>query len=141
MSRIAITACGGVLFREHNSEMYVLLIKRRGFWDIPKGKIEEGESLEMCARREVAEEVGCILPDIVGSLGVTYHEYEMYDEVYAKTTWWYTMITDTHEFTPQAEEDIEEVLWVELREARRLVSFDNLKLVLERFEEWLSRRI
>ncbi len=140
MSRKAITACGGVLFEERNGEMYVLLIRRRGLWDIPKGKIEEGESLEMCARREVAEEVGCILPDIVGSLGSTYHEYEMYDEVFIKTTWWYVMVTQSHEFTPQIEEDIEEVRWVELSEAGTLVSFDNLNRVLERFEEWLNRR-
>jgi 8-oxo-dGTP pyrophosphatase MutT (NUDIX family) len=140
LSRIAITACGGVLFREYNRERYVLLIRRRGFWDIPKGKIEEGESLEMCARREVAEEVGCDLPKIVGSLGSTYHEYEMYDEAIAKTTWWFVMVTQFQEFTPQVEEDIEEVRWVELGEARAMVSFDNLKLVLERFEEWLCRR-
>lgn len=139
MSRIAVTACGGVLFHEHNGEIYVLLIRRRGFWDIPKGKIEEGESREMCARREVAEEVGCELPEIVDSLGYTYHEYEMADGMYAKTTWWYVMITNSQDFTPQTEEDIEEVRWVELREAGTLVSFDNLKRVLERFEEWVSR--
>ena len=73
-----ISAAGGVLFNivEGLDEPKVLLIYRNGFWDIPKGKLEKGESIPQCAVREVAEETGSELPLIISDLGTTYHEYE-----------------------------------------------------------------
>ena len=50
-----VHACGGVVRNDKND---VLLIKRMGLWDLPKGKLEKGESYEECAKREVVEETG-----------------------------------------------------------------------------------
>ena len=97
-----IRAGGGVLYRYNNSEMEVLLIKRNGVWDLPKGKLEEGEEIDQCAVREVAEEVGIGLPDIDQYLCNTYHEYEESGELVGKTTVWYSMIHKPHvEMIPQ----------------------------------------
>lgn len=132
MKPIDITACGGVLFRIKSGEAEILLIKRNGFWDIPKGKIEGNETLEMCAARELMEEVGCEMPHIVTTLGTTNHSYEMEGSVFDKITWWYLMIVKEFKPVPQREEAIEQARWVTLKKAGEMVAYDNLKSVIKR---------
>jgi hypothetical protein len=50
-----IEAAGGVV---QNDDKEILFIYRRGKWDLPKGKMEHGESEELCAEREIEEETG-----------------------------------------------------------------------------------
>ena len=47
------TAAGGLVF---NPKGEILAMQRRGFWDLPKGKMEKGESIQQTAVREVQEE-------------------------------------------------------------------------------------
>ena len=49
---------------------------RRGKWDLPKGKLDPGETLEACALREVREETGVGQLELIKFLLVTEHEYE-----------------------------------------------------------------
>lgn len=134
-----IEAAGGVVFKVENNTIKILLIHRNGFWDLPKGKLEEGESIAMCASREVSEETGSLLPVIIYDLGTTYHEYTQKKVEYGKTTYWYSMILpQLTELKPQEEEGIESIEWVELSVAMQMVGFDNLKVVLERFQNWMA---
>ena len=135
-----LTAAGGVLFKVEGKALHVLLIHRRGVWDLPKGKLEEGESIEECAIREVEEEVGCATPENMGQLAHTYHQYKEGRKSYGKTTYWYAMTTTTeHNFTPEAKENIEKVSWFTLEEAIGKVGFENLENVLVSFKEWHSK--
>ena len=129
-----IQACGGVVYRIVGQEVQVLLIFRRGYWDIPKGKLEDNESIEMCAAREVSEETGIEIPMIIQSLGETSHTFLQDGISIKKTTHWFSMVTRSTQFTAQLEEDIEQVDWVELKLAQKLVGFQNLRTVLSRFE-------
>ncbi|MDZ7716003.1 MAG: NUDIX domain-containing protein [Balneolaceae bacterium] len=134
-----IIAAGGVLFKVKKGDIYVLLIYRRGVWDLPKGKLEKGEDIEECAIREVKEEVGCSTPKSFGKLTTTYHEYEESGVDYGKTTHWYAMKTATeNDFTPEVEEDIQKVAWVSLEKAVSKVGYNNLKEVLVSFKEWYT---
>lgn len=134
-----IAAAGGVVFKILEEKVSILLIYRNRSWDLPKGKLEENESIPMCAAREVAEETGSTIPMILSSLGTTYHEYDQKSIHYGKTTFWYSMIfTQDQELTPQVEEGIESINWVELGEAIHKVGFDNLKEVLGRFKNWMA---
>lgn len=136
-----ITAAGGVLFKIEEEDLFVLLIYRRGVWDLPKGKLEEGESVEECAIREVEEEVGCNTPKSVGELVDTYHEYKEDGVEYGKTTYWYAMKTSTEKgFTPQTDEDIIDVSWFSLKEAIEMVGYKNLREVLLSFRDWYSKK-
>lgn len=134
-SKIAqLTAAGGVLYKA-DSPQKILLMKRNGFWDLPKGKLEKGESIEECAVREVEEEVGAANISIERFLCDTYHEFEEGGKKFGKTTSWYAMKLETNdsELEPQEEEGITELKWVDLQKAKLIVEFENLVEVLNEF--------
>lgn len=139
-----ITAAGGVVYRPYQTDTVpeVLLIYRRGVWDLPKGKHEEGETIRECAVREVAEEVGLgKFPEITKQLPDTYHEYRQDGSHYGKTTHWFAMqLREKPEkgFSPQQVEDIEKVEWYSFDKARQLVGYENLVAVLDAFKSWYS---
>lgn len=132
-----IDAGGGVVFRTDRGVCSILLIFRRGVWDLPKGKLEPGESLESCALREVEEETGAHPLQIVSSLQTTHHSYTEREESIEKVTHWYAMehTGSPHDLAPQAEEQIEGVAWAPLDEALEQVEYENLKEILRRFKK------
>ena len=104
-----IPAAGGVVC---NDQGEVLLIYRRGSWDLPKGKMDDGETPSQTALREVEEEVGINQLNLGDLITVTYHTYrDRKDKRILKPTYWYAMSTQQHEVTPQYEEDIEIAEW------------------------------
>ena len=132
-------AAGGVVLRKTGGEEEVLLIERNGIWDLPKGKREEGESVSDCALREVAEETGLREITLTNFIGVTYHTYLQDDQKIEKKTFWYQMAAaDESAMSPQQEEGITQVKWVELEEAQRLAGFQNLKEILNKVRSGVS---
>lgn len=91
-----------------------LLIRRNGRWDLPKGKVEAGETLLGAACREAHEETGL---DVFASHRQTplktYHIYNLYGGWHLKQTSWFKGYCglDT-KGNPQQEEGITEVVWV-----------------------------
>jgi 8-oxo-dGTP pyrophosphatase MutT (NUDIX family) len=86
---------------------------RRGKWDLPKGKLDPGETLEQCAVREVGEETGLQEVKLNAPLVVTYHTYDENGKHILKESHWYTMsVSDGQSIVPQAEEQITELQWV-----------------------------
>ncbi len=139
MKKTHLTAGGGIVYHIAEDEAWVLLIKRWDIWDLPKGKIDNGESIEECAKREVMEEVGISSVTLGASLGTTEHEYEEDGTHIEKTTHWFAMKSDDSSFTPQKEEGITEVAWLPLQDAQKLVGYENLKIILQRFSKnWLK---
>lgn len=96
----------------------VLLIFRRGYWDLPKGKLELGETIEQCAVREVEEECGVSGLEVLRSVGTTEHTYFEADTEILKRTHWYMMGCAGGRLVPQTQEDIELAEWVTLDELR-----------------------
>lgn len=108
-----IPAAGGVVHRDHA----LLFIFRRGKWDLPKGKIEPGESPEMAALREVSEETGLTGLFIDGFFPSTWHVYQSKYKG-SEGTWilketkWFSMQYSGDSFViPETGEDIEQVRW------------------------------
>lgn len=59
--KVKTTSCGGVAWRDVDGKRQILLIrqfKKKQTWGIPKGHMNEGETLEQCAIREIFEETG-----------------------------------------------------------------------------------
>lgn len=107
-----IIAAGGLVLNEQKE---ILMIFRRGKWDLPKGKLDEGETIEACAVREVMEETGLTKIDLGPLLSITYHTYfdTWLKEEVMKETHWYQMYADTNQpLIPQTSEDIEVIEWV-----------------------------
>jgi len=111
---VLIQAGGGLVYTPQKS---VLLIFRRGKWDLPKGKLDEGENLAECAVREVQEETGLKEVSLQQPLTLTWHTYYQNGELILKESHWYLMQTEKEEdLTPQVDEDIDLCLWVPLHE-------------------------
>lgn len=106
-----VIAGGGLVFNEHNE---LLLIHRRGHWDMAKGKIELNEDIIVGAEREVTEETGVTLDSVEPEPIVTYHAYFLKNKRCLKQTNWYRMRATPGQtnLVPQTEEDIEDVRWV-----------------------------
>jgi 8-oxo-dGTP pyrophosphatase MutT (NUDIX family) len=102
---------GGGLVRNKKGE--ILVIFRRGKWDLPKGKAEEGETMEKTALREVEEECGLEGIEIQDFLASTYHIYAATSGFILKKTNWYSMLySGKSDLSPQISEDISEVKWI-----------------------------
>jgi 8-oxo-dGTP pyrophosphatase MutT (NUDIX family) len=107
---IFIQAAGGLVTNEKNE---VLMIFRRGKWDLPKGKLDKGEKLEECALREVEEETGLTNIKIEFTLPPTYHTYHEGARYILKESNWYKMnVTGKQQLVPQTEEDIHDIKWI-----------------------------
>ncbi|MDA9312490.1 NUDIX domain-containing protein [Vicingaceae bacterium] len=105
-----ISAAGG---KVQNSLGELLFIYRLGKWDLPKGKMEAGETPEQSALREVEEECGIKNLKLGSQLPNTYHVYVQNEERILKTTYWFIMdYAGNEQLTPQKEEAIEKALWV-----------------------------
>ena len=105
-----IDAAGGVVYNEQGA---VLMIFRRGKWDLPKGKLDKGEKIDECALREVREETGLENLALGEKIGDTYHIYAQNNEQLLKQTAWYKMTgLSTDKLRPQKEENIIEARWV-----------------------------
>lgn len=107
-----VQAAGGVV---HVQGDQILLIYRRGKWDLPKGKLDEGEDLAACAAREVEEETGVKDLTTENLLTISYHTYHERELFILKETYWYLMAAaEAQPFTPQQDEDIEKCEWVDI---------------------------
>jgi ADP-ribose pyrophosphatase YjhB (NUDIX family) len=129
-----IQAAGGLV--EFNEKF--LFIKRNGLWDIPKGKLEKGESIEEGAIREIEEECGVENPVIVGHLLNTFHTYNHKGKDVLKKTYWYHLKLDkVHQLVPQGEEGITEVGFYGLDELEEIESntFVSILEVIEKMKE------
>ncbi|HWR33349.1 MAG TPA: NUDIX domain-containing protein, partial [Chitinophagaceae bacterium] len=105
-----IKAAGGLVLNEKNE---ILIIFRRGKWDLPKGKLDKGEELEDCAVREVEEETGLQNVQLISPLTVTFHTYHEGARFILKESHWYKMkVKGVQKLVPQTSEDISEIKWV-----------------------------
>ena len=105
-----IRAGGGLVL---NDKKEALLIFRRGKWDLPKGKLDKGETIENCAVREVLEETGLKTAKITKPLLITWHIYQQGATLILKETDWFAMkVKGDTLLIPQVEEDITDIQWV-----------------------------
>ena len=104
-----IKAGGGVV---SNSKKEILFIYRMKKWDLPKGKLEKGESIKDCAVREVQEEtkVNVKCGEKILSTWHTYTKNKKF--ILKKTTWFNMNSVDDSKMKPQKKKKIEKVEWM-----------------------------
>lgn len=126
-----IEAGGGVVSNEDND---ILMILRDGKWDLPKGKMDEGESISDCAKREVSEETGLGHIILGKEIITTYHVYTRDDNQFLKASHWFQMRASKNELLrPQKEENIAVVKWIPEKELGTYAasSYETIKEVLK----------
>ncbi|MCJ8155357.1 NUDIX domain-containing protein [Chryseobacterium sp. SSA4.19] len=132
-----IEAAGGVV---NNPEGEILFIRRLGKWDLPKGKMEKGESREESAVREIEEETGLSDVELVRFINTTFHIYvERNGDKVLKCTHWFEMNFSGEDTSkPQIEEGITEVAWKNTSQIENEVfpsTFKNIKLIIKEFRD------
>ena len=130
-----IEAAGGLVSL---SDGRILFIKRLGKWDLPKGKVEKGESLQETAIREVMEECGLKrMPLITGELKHTFHTYHQDGRHILKHTVWYAMRYEGNEtLLPQFSEEITQAVWLPKEQLNIVLqnTYQSIKQVLKTIE-------
>lgn len=126
-------AAGGFV---KNRDAKLLMIQRLGKWDLPKGKIEKGESPKEAAVREVCEETGvCDVKIINPEPYEMYHTYTHKSKPILKRTFWYDMYCSGFSgFKIQTEEDITDAKWMNRREVDFALanSYNSIRELLSR---------
>ncbi len=130
-----IIAAGGIVT---NPKGAILWIFRRGFWDLPKGKLDEGETIQSCAVREVEEETGLKniqLHELIQFTNHTYFDTHLKEEVIKRTYWFHMTIPNEQAGIPQTEEDIESIEWYTMGNAAHCLenTYDTIKEVIATF--------
>ena len=126
-----IKAAGGFVLNEKKE---VLMMFRRGKWDLPKGKMDKKESFEDCAIRETEEETGLKKIKLISPLITTYHTYHEGSKYVLKETRWFTMkVSGEQKLLPQAAEQITKLEWVGKNDLKKYLqnSFPSVNDVLE----------
>ncbi len=122
-----VFAAGGIVENENKELLFMF---RNGYWDLPKGHWESGESLPFTAKREVREETGIKDLEIIDFVGISFHTYNMYGRHEIKHTYWYRMKTSSKErLLPQTEEGIRELRWIKQEDLGEVLkqSYPNIR--------------
>ncbi|MEL4308101.1 NUDIX hydrolase [Joostella sp. CR20] len=128
LKKIALVVAAGGLVK--NKEEEILFIFRNGKWDLPKGKVDKGETIEDAAIREVEEETGVKKLKIDSFLKKTYHIFKRNGTYKLKETHWFLMHSKYKgELVPQCKENIELAEWRPESDVPKLMenSYENIK--------------
>lgn len=137
----SVPASGGVVIRNNK----LLFIFRNEKWDLPKGKIDFGESAQEAALREVAEECGIEGHHIIKALPSSFHIYQSpYHDTFGqwilKETHWFEMFYQGNENGfPQTSENISAIKWFAKNELEEVLAntYQSLKSIISIYK--LSR--
>lgn len=130
-----IEAAGGFIKKDRE----FLFIHRHGRWDLPKGKLEKGETIEVAAIRECEEECGVKQLSIVAPLPSTFHIYPYKNGHALKQTYWFYMQTDyALPLIPQLEEDIDAVKWFAEKDIGSIVLKDTYYTISDTVQHGLK---
>ncbi|HQQ94588.1 MAG TPA: NUDIX domain-containing protein [Bacteroidia bacterium] len=132
---VYIEAAGG--FIEQDGKF--LFIHRHKRWDLPKGKLNKGESNADAAIRECEEECGISELSILAPLSPTFHLYPYKGKMALKQTYWYHMNCKYRgKLVPQTEEDIDKVEWFSLKDIHSTILPDTYFTIQDVVREGLK---
>ncbi len=116
-----VRAGGGLVVRRIRGRLEVVIVHRpaRADWTFPKGKLEDGETLEQCALREVHEETGliCRLGRFLG-----HTEYRDRKDRQKVVAYWKMTVEKDEGFT--LNDEVDELRWLDVADALALLSYE-----------------
>lgn len=123
---------GGIVFRRKGTDVEILLIQdAKERWTIPKGHIEEGETAQQTARREIGEEAGLKNVEVLGWLGKIHFRYRRVDKLVLMTTQIYLVRALGDTSAIQKEEWMKDIRWFKFHDALDVIEYEDIgKLML-----------
>ena len=124
---------GGIVFRRNEKgQIEILLIQdAKDRWTIPKGHIEEGETAQQTARREIGEEAGLKEVDVLGWLGKIHFRYRRVDKLVLMTTQIYLVRAKGDTNAIKKEEWMNGIKWFAFHDALDAIEYEDIgKLML-----------
>ncbi len=129
-------SCGGIVYRKFHGNTEILLIKhiKSGYWSFPKGHIENGETEEETARREIKEET-----DIDVYIDAGFREVATYSpkKDTMKNVVYFVARARNYDYKPQPQE-IADIKWVEIGQAQNILAYDNDKLIASKAKSFIA---
>jgi len=115
-----VEAAGGVVWRRSGERIEIVLVHRPRYddWSLPKGKLDEGESFEDAAVREVEEETGLSVALGRFIAETTYEDHKGRE----KLVRYWAMRAGEGEFAP--DDEVDDLRWVALGEAGGMLSYE-----------------
>jgi 8-oxo-dGTP diphosphatase len=133
---ITQVSAGGVAYRRQNGKTQVVLISvgNPPRWQLPKGRIEDGETRQTAAQREVREEAG-LETELLDSIGnIEYWFYTNQDGEHIrihKYVYFYLMRYQSGD-PAQHDDEVHKAGWQEIKRAFQLLAFDNEKEIVKK---------
>lgn len=123
-------SCGAVIYRKYHGNIELLLVKNANgaHWSFPKGHVEDDETEQETAIREIMEET-----QITVALDPKFREVITYapKKDIVKDVIYFLAKAVTYDYTPQKEE-IARIKWVEINDAHNLLSYDNVRQIVQK---------
>ena len=129
-SCVLIKAAGGVVREENRGTLFIM---KNGKWDLPKGKIDDGESPETAAIREINEECGLADLEIESFICKTYHLYQEESVILKETSWFLVKVNKINKMSPQKEEGITKLQW--LTNKKSISTYTSIKHVIAKLND------
>jgi len=124
---------------DENKFYYLLLHYIGGHWDLPKGKLEEGETLEQAAIREVMEETGLTVEPIINfSESFSYYFRDQDRELVDKAVTFFVGMSKTQAVTISHEHQGYE--WLEIGSALERLTYNNARNLIRMVNQFVHAR-
>ena len=130
-------SCGAVVYRKYHGNTEILLVKhvKSGYWSLPKGHMENGETEAQTAAREILEETGVDVFVDTGFREVV--TYSLRRDTMKTVVYFVARAKKNSGLVPQREE-ISEIRWVEVGKVDAFLSFDNDKTIVSKAKTFIS---
>ena len=124
-----VFSAGGIVYYK---DKILMLRKKNGDWVLPKGRIEDGETLEETAIREVKEEtnVDAIILDYIGITSYSFSNFWTEYQMINKTVSWYLMEAKSFELEPLKEEGFVQAAFIESDKVVSIAKYDDERKVI-----------
>ena len=125
-------SCGCIIL--NNKNQILLILQNAGHWGLPKGHVEEGETEEQTAIREVKEETNV---DVIVDTNLRYRMvYNPKEDVEKEVIYFIAKIT-SNDCKPQLEE-VQEMKWLDIDNAINTITYENSKDLLKKVKKDLN---